>query len=339
MRSSVQIRAGVIGAGIMGARHARAYTQLSEVNFVGVYDPDRERASDTVLRNGGQVFHCLDGLLGAVDAVSIACPTSQHSETAIAALDRGVHVLIEKPMTASVQEAQKVLERSSRAPSTVVLVGHIERFNPTIAELRRRLVGQRVQSATLRRMSTFEQRSLDSDVIQDLMIHDIDLALDMFGDHVSQIDGLGMSVKTDKLDQAIGQWWIDTSLTVTLIASRVAGRKVRSIEVRTDNAWIVADLLARTVMMSRLSMSDQNGAAWPLPDVSQSEPEVVSLPACEPLRFELQHFVDCIMGRDRPVVDVVTGFRAIAYASAITECINRKRTADVDIQQAIAEIA
>jgi predicted dehydrogenase len=339
MAHTTKVRVGVIGAGVMGARHARTYAHLDEAKLVGIFDPDIARASDVVQRNGGKVFHSLEDLFNAVDAVSIVCPTSQHAEVAIAAIDHGLHVLIEKPMTASVHDAQRVIERCAHAPNAVVLVGHIERFNPTIAELRDRLAGQRIRSVTLRRMSPFENRCLDSDVIQDLMIHDIDLALELFSDRVSQIDGVGSCIMSDKLDQVIGQLWMEDGVNVTLLASRVAARKARSIDVRTDNAWIVADLLTRTVSISRLSILDQHGTSWPLQQIEQCGPEFISIPASEPLRIELQHFIDCILGRDKPVVDVIAGFRAIAYATAIAECIHRRRAASDDARSELADIA
>ncbi|MGH9174853.1 MAG: Gfo/Idh/MocA family oxidoreductase, partial [Vicinamibacterales bacterium] len=168
------IRVGVIGTGVMGERHARIYSDLEGCELVGVYDPDLERATAVAQRHGGTAFQLLEHLFAEVDAVSIVSPTSTHAAVAHRALDFGRHILIEKPMTATVGEARLLAERVRRSEQ-IVVVGHIERFNPVVQKLRSVIANDRPRRVRLRRIAPFDNRCLDSDVISDLMIHDIDL--------------------------------------------------------------------------------------------------------------------------------------------------------------------
>jgi predicted dehydrogenase len=328
MQKHNAVRVGVIGVGVMGERHARIYSQLPDAEFVGVFDANTHRAAAVVEQYGGHAFTDLDAFFTSIDAVSIAAPTHAHADLAIAALDRGRHVLIEKPICGSVDDARELIERAAESPEIVVMVGHIERFNPAVGELRRHLSGRRALSATMRRMSQWDVRCLDTDVVHDLMIHDIDLLIDLFGDRVQLVDAVGSSIRSDAIDHAIAQFTLERGPTITLIASRVAERKARSIEVRTADAWICADLIGQTLSKSYLSVLDANGIAWPLEHETYGGSEFFPVPQAEPLRLELQHFLNCVRGTERPVVDAVGGFRALAYAASITEIIERKNAAD-----------
>lgn len=318
------VRVGVVGAGAMGERHARVYSQLPRATLIGVYDPDGARAALVCEQHGGRPFASLDELCAAVDALSIVSPTTTHADVALHALDRGLHLLIEKPLCATVAESQHLIERAAHRPDSVILVGHIERFNPVVAELRRALRGRHIHAATLRRMAPADSRCLDTDVVHDLMIHDIDLALDLFGDAVNTVDSVGSTVHSGGIDQAVAQLGMDDGAMVTMIASRAAERKVRAIEVRTDDAWIAADLLARTIAITPLSILDEHGVAWPLSEEANARAQHISAPAAEPLRLELDHFLKCARGREKPVVDIIGGFRALVYAEAISQLIERR---------------
>lgn len=323
MGGEATLKVGVIGAGVMGGRHARVYSEIDEVELVGVYDPQPERALEVAGLYGGAAFDSLNNLLAAVDAVSIASPTSTHCDAALTALDREVHMLVEKPLAATLAEAQQLVNRSLRCPELVSAVGHIERFNPTGMVLRQVLGDRKITSITTRRTSPFENRSLDTDVIHDLMIHDIDLALDLLGDQVASIDAVGSAIQTEHIDQAIARFTMDDGSDVTMIASRVASRKAREIEVETSDCTIVADLLRKTV-------SVQPAGADAL------EAEIYAVPADEPLRVELQHFVDCLAGRARPLVDLYCGYRAMVYAASICALVQRSAVPDME-QQLLAQ--
>jgi predicted dehydrogenase len=328
VKQAHDVRVGVIGVGVMGERHARILSELDGVELVGVLDADHARAQAVCEQFGGRPFTDLDAFFGAIDAVTIAAPTFAHADLALTALDHGRHVMIEKPIASTVADARRIIERSTEASEQVVMVGHIERFNPAVTELRRHLAGRRALTATFRRMSQWDERCLDTDVVHDLMIHDIDLLVHLFGDRVQLTDAVGSSIRSGKIDHAIAQFSLDRGPAMTLIASRVAERRARSIEVRTADAWICVDLIGRTLSKSYLSVLDANGIAWPLEHETYGGSEYFPVPAGEPLRLELAHFIACVRGGQRPLVDAVGGFRALAYADAITDIIDRKNVAD-----------
>jgi predicted dehydrogenase len=318
------VRVGVVGAGVMGERHARLYGQLPRATLVGVYDPDHTRAVRVAELHGGRAFASLDDLCQATDALSIVSPTSTHADVALQALTHQRHLLIEKPLCATVAASQRLIEQAAHQPDCVILIGHVERFNPAYVELRRITRKHRIRAATARRMAPPDNRILDTDVVRDLMIHDIDLMLDLFGDRVATIDAVGSSAHDQMIDQAVAQLCMEDDAAVTLIASRVAERKVRTIELRTDDAWIEADLLDRSITLTPLSVLDEHSVAWPLREGDQARVQQIPVPTTEPLRAELDHFLRCVLGRADPLVDVIAGFRALVYAEAISELVQRR---------------
>lgn len=303
------LRIGVVGAGVMGERHARVFASLSDAHLVGIFDPDRARAAEVATRHGGTVFACLDDLLRQVDAVSIASLTSTHADVALQALDANVHLLIEKPLAASLADAKRIVDMARSRPHLTVMVGHIERFNPATATLCAALHGQTIQSITSRRTSPSDTRSLDTDVIHDLMIHDIDLVLDLMGDDVASVDAEGSIIYSGFIDSAVAQFEMDSGLRATMIASRAARRKAREIVVTTDRGKFIADLLGKSVTFH--------------PHRSQLSVERYPVPDEEPLAIELRHFVVSVAAGDTPLVDAVAGHRAMIYAASISSLIKR----------------
>ena len=328
MNDTQPVRIGVVGAGAMGERHARIYAQLHRAALLGVYDPDHGRAAGLATAHGVTAFASVQELFTSVDAVSIASPTSTHADVASLAIDYGLHMLIEKPLCATVHESQRLIERAAHHPECVILVGHVERFNPTVTELRRVIKRRRVLAVTMRRMGERNGRCLDTDVVHDLMIHDIDLALDLFGDRVTTIDAVGSEVYSGKIDQAVAQLCMEDEATITLIASRAAERRVRTIEIRTDDAWIAADLIARSISVTPLSLRDEHGIVWPLSARDDARIQHLTPPLVEPLRAELEHFLTCVRGDAHPLVDIMSGFRALVYAHSISELVERRARAE-----------
>ena len=304
------VRAGVIGVGIMGERHARLYSQLPSAQLVGVYDPDLTRALAVAARWDTRAFTSVERLLREVDAVSIASSTPTHASLASAALDRGVHLLVEKPLADNLDDARLLAARAARRPALRVQVGHIERFNPVVRELQRLLRGEHLQAVTMQRLSPFDGRCLDSDIVHDLMIHDLDLARAFCGDGLELIAASGGRVYSPSTDQAMAQLRSPQGTRLTLHASRVASRKVRAITVLTERSAIEADLLGKTISITPRIDSGQAG-----------EIEAVAVPSDEPLRLELQSFLETILWRGRPVVGIEDGLQALCYADAIGEMI------------------
>lgn len=298
----------------MGECHARAYSELRETRLIGVFDVDTNRAIKVVRNHGGNAFSSLQDLFRSVDAVTIASPTTSHAEIALEAIDCGLHVLIENPLAARLEESQAVVDLANRRHNQVVMVGQLERFNPAVIALKEQLASSPIVSMTMRRMSSFSNRALDTDVVHDLMIHDIDLALDLLGDNVETIDAIGSPVRTAFVDQAMAQFTMNGGAEVHLIASRVANRTVRSIEVRTPEGRIVADLLRRAV-----EVRDEPGQR----NAKRCHVHQIPVATTDPLGDELQQFVDCIQGRAEIESDVNAGYRAMAFGASINALINR----------------
>lgn len=305
------IRAGVIGVGTMGERHARLYAQSTVAQLVGVYDANYDRARSVAVRWGTQAFATVEQLLDAVDTVSIASPTHTHAALATLSLDRGVHMLVEKPLADSLGAARDFAASASRRPKVVVQVGHIERFNPVVRELQRLVCGRCIRSMTMRRFSLFDGRCLDSDVIQDLMVHDLDLAHAFCGDGLELLGASGERLMTSRIDDATAHLRAVDGARLTLRASRVADRKVRALTILTDDAWFDADLLNKSITVA-------NRAAGSGKTVT--ERRVVAND--EPLRLELDYFLDCVRHGRQSLIGVEAGVQTLARAEAIAALID-----------------
>jgi predicted dehydrogenase len=327
MNSQPTIRVGVIGTGIMGARHAQIYAQLPHAHLLGVFDPDHARAASIATQFGGQAFPTVEDLLGAVDAVSIVSPTSTHEDVILLALNHDVHVLVEKPMTATYAGAQRIAEQVLQTDK-IVQVGHVERFNPVVQELRRQIAGHKVIAATMRRLSPFDRRSLDSTVIQDLMIHDIDLMLDFFGNQLECQYATGGIRRSSKIDYASAHYAAADGPQITLVASRIADSRHREIEVITEDAHIIADLLNRTIVITRYAATHlhSHSSTSILESRRHTVTEEVVVPVGESLRSELAHFLACIREQRRPLVDVEAGMRTMACAATIGALVEAQIT-------------
>ena len=304
------IRVGVIGAGVMGAHHARLYSELPGCELAGVFDPDLARATEVTDRFGGSIYRQLNDLLEEVDAVSIVSPTTTHAAVAHRVLDYGRHLLLEKPMTATVAEAG-ILAEHARDSGCVLLVGHVERFNPVVRELQHIIAGKRVRRVTLRRIAPFNNRCLDTNVVSDLMIHDIDLVQCLFGSDIRTMTAHGTRVCTEHIDQAGVELALNDGPLVSLIASRVGEFHTREIDITMEGTCVLADLLHRTISVT--SASSPAGRSV----IGQHH-----VPAAEPLRLELQHFLNCIRGTETPLIDVEAGRRAIEWVDRIETMID-----------------
>ncbi|HVQ30011.1 MAG TPA: Gfo/Idh/MocA family oxidoreductase, partial [Vicinamibacteria bacterium] len=209
-------RVGVIGVGALGQHHARVYAALEGVRLAGVYDVDAARAGEVAERHGSRAYAHLRELLPEVDAVSVAVPTVDHLRVARAALDAGKDVLVEKPMATTLAEADEMIALAE-ARGAVLQVGHIERFNPAVEVLRR---VPKPRFVEVHRLGSFSPRSLDIDVVLDLMIHDLDLVLSLDGTEAVQVDAVGVPVLTPRVDIANARLRFASGLIANLTASR-----------------------------------------------------------------------------------------------------------------------
>lgn len=304
----MSLRIAVVGVGHLGRHHARILSSLAGVDLVAVVDKNRARAGQVAAANGTRpLVDCRD-LVGQVDAVTVAVPTELHCEIALPFLRAGIPVLVEKPMARSLDEADAMIDAAALRDVTLA-VGHTERFNPAVAAARPFLTDPRF--IEVHRLGTFPERSLDIDVVFDLMIHDLDVVLSLVNSEVESIDPIGVPVLTDRVDIANARVRFANGCTANLTASRISRDRVRKIRFFQPMAYLSIDYAAQKVELWRLVKGD--GRA---PAIEGGDIEVASE---EPLKRELADFADAVVSRRPPLVRGEDGRRALALAQAITD--------------------
>jgi len=310
-----KIRMGVVGAGSMGKNHLRIAGELPAYELIGLFDTDKENARKAALDYGTAAFESLPQLLREVDAISVAAPSSYHMQIAVEAAAMKRHILMEKPIALHTKDAQRIIEACDAAGVTL-MVGHIERFNPVFTELLKVLENEHILSLSFRRLSPFDPRTGDANVVQDLMIHDIDLLYALAGSSAKRVSSQGICVHSDKPDHVQALVELDNGISADLTASRITESKVRRIEVTAQNAFIVANLLNRSLEIMRQTRF--------LPGMERSATyrqenivEKVYVPMGEPLRAEFAHFAECVSTGVRPKTDGESALKALELCEQI----------------------
>ena len=302
------MRLAVIGVGHLGRHHARILAATPEVELIGVADLDAARAAEIAAAHGSTPFSDWRMLLDRVDAVTIAAPTDAHVEIAEAFLDRRVHVLVEKPMTPTTGEADRMLALA-RDRGVRLAVGHTERFNPAVTAIKPMVREPRF--IEVHRLGTFPERSLDIDVVFDLMIHDLDLVLDIVGGEVTGIEAVGVPVLTPRVDIANVRLRFAGGCICNLTASRISRDRVRKIRFFQRDAYLSIDYAAQDAEVWRLVARD-NG----MPGIEGGKLDVARE---EPLKRELDDFLDAIRTGRPPLVTGEQGRAALALAERVVE--------------------
>lgn len=311
------LKVGVIGVGRMGQRHCRVYANLRHVDLVGVCDANPETGRKTAQQYETAYYPDVEQLLEHVDAVSVVTPTPQHFNLAARCLAAGKHVLIEKPIAETVAQAQRLTELAE-ASGRVCMVGHIERFNAAYMELKNVLETVVPLAINFRRLSAFAGSNVDVDVVLDLMIHDLNLVLDLAGAAPNRINAQGLSVLSGTIDHAAVSFGFASGPLVSVTASRVTEHKVRSIEVTAREAYLECDLLNKSILVYRETVGEYlNHNHRGIKYRQESVVERIQVPIFEPMFLELQHFTDCIMQGNPPLVSARDGLRALALAEQV----------------------
>jgi predicted dehydrogenase len=308
----MSLRVAVIGVGYHGRHHARILASLPGVALTAVIDTNRERADEIARANHTQAAYDYRDVLGQIDAVTLAVPTGIHHDIALPFLEARVPVLVEKPIARTLAEANAMIE-TSVAADTILAVGHTERFNPAVAAARPVLTDPRFIEG--HRLGTFPERSLDIDVVFDLMIHDLDVLLSLVRSDVESIEAVGVPVLTDRVDIANARLRFANGCIANLTASRISRERVRKIRFFQPATYLSIDYATQKVDVWRL-----NRDGGPLPAIEGGEIEVVG---DEPLRRELADFVDAVACRRAPLVTGEDGRRALALAADIAAAIGR----------------
>ena len=321
---SAPIRLGVVGAGSLGYHHARIARDLPGLVFRGIFEANAERAGTVSRDLGIRAYPTLDALLDDVDAVSIVTPTPAHHAVAMRALERGKHLLIEKPITVTLEEADELLALAERQ-GVLVQIGHVERFNRAIRAAQPLV--DRPLFIDSDRLAPFNPRGSDVAVVLDLMIHDIDLVLTLIGGGVRDVAAAGVGVLTPSIDIANARVTFDSGAVATITASRVSKERMRKLRIFQRNGYLSLDLGAGTGELYRLREDVDLPAL-----VTQAQPieafvERIPLeaPEGEPLRLELESFAEALRGRAPVVVSGRAGREALAVALRIVADIERSR--------------
>jgi len=306
------MRAGVVGTGYLGRLHARILTEM-DVRAVGFVEQSDEVAAEIEQNLKLKRFDSVAALAKEVDCAVVATPTTTHFDVARELLEAGVDVMIEKPITASADDARKLIDLAKER-GRIIQVGHVERYNPAIVAVAPLL--HNVGYIEAERLGVFVARSLDVDVLLDLMIHDLNLVLSLLHQPVVDIRAVGIPVLTDKVDITNVRLELANGAVANLTASRVSQDRVRKIRFFGSDAYISVDTREQEVKGYRL-----NGRSI--------EPLEIKVEKQEPLRAELESFVECVRERKRPVVSAEDGLEAVELAArvaaAIDEAVERYR--------------
>ena len=303
----------VIGVGALGQHHARILAAMPHAELVGVVDIKPDRAKEVAAQYGTAAYSNASELVGRVDAVSIATPTVSHVAVALPFVESGAAVLVEKPLAATVEDADRLLAAAD-ARGTVLAVGHTERFNPAVAAALPLV--SRPKFVEIHRLGTFPERSLDIDVVFDLMIHDLDLLLATVGSEVESVEAVGVNVLTPRVDIANARLRFASGCVANVTASRISRDRVRKARFFQHDAYISIDYAAQELEVYRLAA--QNGGR---PTIQGGRIDVES---DEPLRRELDDFICAVRDRRSPVVTGRDGRAALALANRIAELISKQ---------------
>ncbi len=315
-----ELKIGVIGTGHMGINHVRNISEEKRFELIGIYDADPSRAQEVAEIYGTRAFDDMDVLLESVEAVVIAVPSSLHKEVGLKVAARGVHALIEKPLAPNSEDAKEIIEAFDRA-GLKLQVGHIERFNAVVQEAKKILRGKDIFFIEARRFSAFSGsgRISDVSVIEDLMIHDIDIVCDLMEPQtVTGITGNGEVLRSTLADFATCMLRFSSKAHAVISASRVSQEKVRKIEIHTADSILSADLLARTLTITQnTEIIVDNGQQWAYKQ--DALVQKVFVPIIEPLRAELQSFYSAVAEGADIIVDGKAALRAIEICEKVLE--------------------
>lgn len=319
------VKVGVIGVGHLGQHHVKHYAGLFNADLVGIYDSDRERADSIANKTQSKVFNDLYTLLDSVEAVSIVTPTRFHSDVAEQCIKAGKHVFIEKPITKTLEEADKLL-LIAKEKGVLIQVGHIERLNPALLALQPYTLNPKF--IEIQRLAPYTSRGTDVPVVLDLMIHDIDILLSLVDSPVKTIRATGLSILTDSVDIAHARIRFGNGTVASIMSSRVAKNKVRKVKVFQRDLYATIDLLlGLTEVYKVVNNPDDNPEALITAPfdyggserfIAYEKPAVTSRDA---LKMELDNFIKSVQGKETPIVTGKAGRDALKVAMDIQRMI------------------
>jgi predicted dehydrogenase len=320
------LKVAVVGAGQMGSNHLRIYAGLKGVELVGVVDADLDRARDAADRYGCRAFASVDEVAGEIDAASVAVPSSSHAEVAGRLLEQGVHCLVEKPLATTEAECEALIA-AAESRGLVLLVGHVERFNPVVTQLHEILHNGVVHAIDVRRMSTLSGRITDVDVVADLMVHDIDVVLSLMNSDVTDVFAQGVNTNDSTGDDYVtATLGFANGSMATLTASRITHNKIRELNVTADLGFITASYLTQELLIHSQARTSYplGGPSSPSYILDLAIERVLIRPE-EPLVLEIAHFVDAVIGGTEPAVSGRDALRSMKLVWQIQALLAEQR--------------
>ncbi len=305
------LKVGVLGVGHLGQHHARLYAALPETTLAGIFDTDSARAAQIAERHGCPVFATPEALIAGVEAVSVAVPTTFHHRLAKLCLQQGRHVLVEKPIAVTVEEAQELVDLAS-ARRCVLQVGHSERFNPIMLAVRDRISAPGFIEA--HRLAPFSERGTDVDVVLDLMIHDLDIVLSLTKSPVESVVAAGVPVLSSRVDIANARLQFANGCVANLTASRVSASRLRRCRVFQRDGYVSVDFQTRQAVIAHRKTGEGTKPTLEIEHLQGSDEE--------PLKLQLASFVRAVTQRVPAVVSGEAGTAALALAHRIRDAID-----------------
>lgn len=309
MTEKPKMRFGVIGAGKIGTYHARTLAKMPQVELVGVCDCNLWRAQKLAWRCNCVAYRNYQDIISQVNAIVVAVPTEIHAEVGVAAMEKGVHCMVEKPLASSLKEAKRLLE-VSESRKVILQVGHVERFNPAILETFKHV--KRPRFVSIERLGPYDPRVSSIGVILDLMIHDLDILLTMIDSPVESFEAVGAGLLSPREDIANVRIRFKSGCIADVTASRISLEKARRMRIYQEDAYISVDYVSSRVKIYR----KKNPVVKSLKDINILYPK---LEKQEPIKSELTHFIDCINHSKKPWPSGEGGIKALKLALQITD--------------------
>jgi predicted dehydrogenase len=325
-----KVKTGVIGTGHLGKLHIKMFKQTDNCELVGIHDTNRSQAELAAKEYDVRLYESRDELLDKVQAVSIATVTTAHYEIAMECLKRGIHVFIEKPITATIPEAEEIVSIAAEN-NLIIQVGHVERFNPALLSLDKYIIEPMfIQSD---RLAQFNPRGTDVAVVLDLMIHDIDIILSLIKSDVVRVDANGVPVVSDSIDIANARLQFENGAVANVTASRISQKKMRKMRIFQRDSYIGLDFTAGVSEIYRLMPNEEEpgsaflsygeiGVGDKKKRIIYEQPEIKEVNA---LLHEIQLFTEAVLQNKKPVVSGEDGLKALKVASTIIEEIEKTK--------------
>lgn len=313
----------VVGAGNMGMNHVRVYDELPAAELVGVVEPDPDQSQTIIDEYRVPVVDKIADLDGA-RAATVAVPNQFHQKVAEMCINNGMDILVEKPLATTVEEAEAIVDAAEEA-GVVLQVGHIERFNPAVEVLDEILKNEEIIALETHRLGPFNEHLSDESVVFDLMIHDIDIIECIVDSQVKHVDAIGVNSRSKKVDHSIANLKFEDGTIATTTASQVTQKRVRTLTVTTQNAYIELDYQDQHIVVHRRGLGQQTTVEGRTGYRTESISETPFVQTREPLKNELEHFLNRVQDRDIPRVSGKDGIKSVERAIEVIQQSQKKQ--------------